>query len=83
MIIMHLMTYLESWSRFLNLNVHFIGVILNDSFDLGKLENRVDFLTQKLESEFEDLVKGKQVNQYSIIIYGIIHVTNIDYFRAI
>ena len=44
---------------------------MNDSFDLGKLKNRVDFLTQKLESEFEDLVKGKQVNQYSIIIYGI------------
>merc|ERR1719414_580153 len=34
-----------------------LGVILNDSFDLGKLENRVDFLTQKLESEFGDLVK--------------------------
>jgi len=34
-------------------------VILNDSFDLGKLKNRVDFLTQKLESEFEDLVKAE------------------------
>merc|ERR1719414_1991725 len=36
-----------------------LGVILNDSFDLGKLKNRVDFLTQKLESEFEDLVKAE------------------------